>query len=291
MSLTAAMYSGVSGLQSNAENMNVIGNNLANVNTVGYKSGRMLFSDLFPINAANDSQIGRGTQIQKVDNIFGQGTFETTEVVSDLALQGNSFFALGKPGGDATVDSQAKAFLTRAGAFRVDDTCHLVNPDGYQVLDTKGAPIKFQKPASPPVAGDFAKITKIDSDGAITYLDALGNTYYYNAAGAIGTTALTAGNARIAVVSPPNPNGLDKIGGTLFVAGAKSGIPADAFAATTNKANGTSEKIYSNSLEQSNVDMASQFIDMIQTQRAYSANSKTITTSDEMTQEVINLKR
>lgn len=291
MSLTAAMYSGISGLKCNAESLNVIGDNLANVNTIGFKSGRMLFSDLFPINVGNDSQIGRGTQIQKIDNVFGQGTFETTELASDIALQGNSFFALGKPGGDAVVASQAAAFLTRAGAFRVDDTYHLVNPDGYQVLDTAGAPIQFQKPAVPPVDGDFAKITKIDSSGAISYLDANGKTYYYNAAGAIGTDTLADGNARIAVINPPNPNGLDKIGGTLFVAGAKSGVPADAFAADANKANGTSERIYSNSLEQSNVDMATQFIDMIQTQRAYSANSKTITTSDEMTQEVINLKR
>jgi len=291
MSLTAALFSGVSGLKSNAESINVIGNNLANVNTVGFKSGRMLFSDLFSMNVSKDSQVGRGTQIQKVDNIFGQGTFETTELASDLALQGNSFFALGKPGGDKVVESQAKAFLTRAGAFRVDDTCHLVNPDGYQVLDTAGAPIQFKEPAAKPVAGDFGKITKIDSDGAITYLDALGTTYYYNAAGAIGTTTLKDGNARIAVINPPNPNGLDKIGGTLFTAGAKSGVPTDAFAADANKANGTSERIYSNSLEQSNVDMASQFVNMIQTQRAYSANSKTITTSDEMTQEAINLKR
>lgn len=291
MSLTAAMLSGVTGIKSNAENINVIGNNLANVNTVGFKSGRMLFSDLFLTNIGNNSQIGRGTQIQKVDNNFGQGTFETTELVSDLAVHGNSFFALGKPGGDVPVTKQSDAYLTRAGAFRVDNTCHLVNPDGYQVLDTSGAPIQFKVPAAPPIAGDFGKITKIDSDGAITYLDAIGTTYYYNAAGAIGTTTLAAGNARIAVINPTNSNGLDKIGGTLFTSGTTSGVPATAFTAATNKANGASEKIYSNSLEESNVDMAAQFVNMIQTQRAYSANSKTITTSDEMMQEAINLKR
>lgn len=293
MSITAAMFTGVSGLLANAEGINVIGNNLANVNTIGFKSGRMLFSDLLSTDIGNSSQIGRGTQIQKVDNVFGQGSFESTELVSDVALQGNSFFALGVPGGNATVAAQSSAFLTRAGAFRVDDTYHLVNPDGYQVLDTAGNPIQFLATAAgaTPAAGDFAKISKISSDGAITYTDALGSTYYYDAAGVIGTPALTATNNRIAVINPPNQGGLDKIGGTLFQPSTTSGVPAAAFSIASNAANGTSEKIFSNSLEQSNVDMAGQFVKMILTQRAYSANSKTITTADEMTQEVLNLKR
>lgn len=296
MSVTSAMFTGVSGLLANAEGINVIGNNLANVNTVGFKTGRMLFSDVLSANIGNDSQIGRGTQIQKVDNVFGQGTFETTESVSDIALQGNSFFALGKPGGNANVATQDLAFLTRAGAFRMDSTLHLVNPDGYQVLDTSGNPIQFLDSGSvPPTAGDFAKISKIDSNGAITYQDKLGNAYFYNTAGAIGLATFTAGtNSVIAVVNPPNPGGLNKIGGTLFQPGMNSGVPAAAFsnaASSANIANGTSDKIYSNSLEQSNVDMASQFVKMILTQRAYSANSKTITTADEMTQEALNLKR
>jgi flagellar hook protein FlgE len=286
------MFTGVSGLLANAEGINVIGNNLANVNTVGFKSGRMLFSDMLSSNIGNNSQIGRGTQIQKVDNVFSQGSFETTELVSDLAMQGSSFFALGIPKGDATIAAQSDAYLTRAGAFRVDDTFHLVNPDGYQVLDTAGNPIQFLAPSSPTVAGDFAKITKIGSDGAITYVDTLGSTYFYDAAGVIGTLAFVAGtNNTIAVINPPNPGGLDKMGGTLFKPGATSGIPATAFAIADNTANGTTEKIFSNSLEQSNVDMAGQFVKMILTQRAYSANSKTITTADEMTQEALNLKR
>jgi flagellar hook protein FlgE len=293
MSVTSAMFTGVSGLLANAEGINVIGNNLANVNTIGFKSGRMLFSDLLSTNIGNSSQIGRGTQIQKVDNIFGQGSFESTELVSDIALQGNSFFALGIPNGNATVAAQSSAFLTRAGSFRVDSTYHLVNPDGYQVLDTAGNPIQFLATAAgaTPAAGDFAKISKIDSNGVITYIDAFGSAYNYDAAGVIGTLALTATNNRIAVVNPPNPGGLDKVGGTLFQPGNASGVPVAAFSLATNTANGSTEKIFSNSLEQSNVDMAGQFVKMILTQRAYSANSKTITTADEMTQEALNLKR
>jgi flagellar hook protein FlgE len=92
-------------------------------------------------------------------------------------------------------------------------------------------------------------------------------------------------------VEVENPGGLEKGGGTLFRPTTASGISTTGFTLAKNTANGSSEKIYTNSLEQSNVDMAAEFVKMILTQRAYSANSKTITTSDEMTQEVINLKR
>lgn len=298
MSITAAMYSGVSGLMANAQGISVIGNNLANVNTVGFKSGRMLFSDMISATAQNNSQIGRGVQIQKVDNIYAQGAFENTEIVSDLALQGNSFFALASPSqpdADALA-SQDLAYLSRAGAFRVNSTYNLINPDGYKALEAAtGLPIQFVY-ADGATAGDFAKITAIDNRGVITYQDFAGNTFYYNGQGAVlaattanYATALT--NGAIAVISPTNPLGLIKIGGTLFQSSADTGIPTTGFDVATNRANGTSEKMYSNSLEQSNVDMAAQFVKMILTQRAYSANSKTITTSDEMTQEVLNLKR
>jgi len=425
------MFTGVSGLLANAEGINVIGNNLANVNTVGFKSGRMLFSDLLSANIGNSSQIGRGTQIQKVDNIFGQGSFETTEAVTDLAIQGNSFFAVMDPNATAPVN-QNGAMLTRAGAFRLDSNLNLVNPDGYQVLDTQGNPIRFSDNAAgiaaasiaittaytPPatayntqagtvnaaagalvtaVSGGtateiaaaaaiqaaataaqtaataatvapsaatiaaaqaafttltsttaangailatnfaaafttfdtalatantdnaaamataavpiataeallgtanglaFSKITSIDPSGLITYLGKDGiTTNYYNASGQVGVAANAATSAtvqRLAVVTVANPGGLDKAGGTLFKPTTASGITSAAFSLADNSANGSSEKIYTNSLEQSNVDMAGQFVKMILTQRAYSANSKTITTADEMTQEVLNLKR
>ena len=434
MSITSAMFTGVSGLLANAEGINVIGNNLANVNTVGFKSGRMLFSDMLSANIGNGSQIGRGTQIQKVDNVFGQGSFETTESVTDLALQGNSFFAVKDPNSAAPVN-QNGAMLTRAGAFRLDSNFNLINPDGYQVLDTAGNPIQFSDNAAsiatstaaaasatpatdldvqteagtqatdagtlvanlagivpdagPPAvvaatttetaaaaaiqsaadsaktAADlavttpstantsaalaafnvlktltdsttfttadalaylntykgtlgtsytiadpvgsakanlataqglaFSKITGIDPSGLISYLGKDGITInYYNTSGQTGVAANTANATtvqRLAVVAVANPGGLDKAGGTLFKPTTTSGVPSTAFSLINNSANGSSEKIFTNSLEQSNVDMAAQFVKMILTQRAYSANSKTITTADEMTQEVLNLKR
>lgn len=253
MSITSALFTGVSGLINNGEAMNVIGNNLANVNTTGFKYARTLFSDMLSANIGNDSQVGRGTQIQKVDNVFSQSSFETTEVVTDLAIQGASFFALQSPAGTGQ-------YFTRAGAFRVDSTGNLVNPDGYRVVDEAGAAITFD-PAT------FGKITSIGADGTIKYLDNTGAPQEY--ATKIG----------IAIIA--DTGSMVKAGGTLFTADA----------ATIQAPDGATERIFSNSLELSNVDMASQFVKMIITQRAYSANSKTITTTDEMTQEVLNLKR
>ena len=464
MSITSAMFTGVSGLLANAEGINVIGNNLANVNTIGFKDGRMLFSDMLSANIGNDSQIGKGTQIQKVDNLFSQGSFETTTSTTDLAIQGSSFFAVKDPNAASPVNQNA-ALLTRAGAFRLDSNSFLINPDGYQVLDTAGNPIKFSDnaagiaaannaitaattaattvanadpatgayltayttasaaidaqaalydvggvndaaaleaavnalpgvtapdqaaataittaaaaaktasaaavlnptaanvaaaqtaftalttltngtafttPGAPAllaafqtplntsntavstavttmtatvdatIAADpavvaantllatanglaFGKISSINSSGLITYLGKDGLTLnYYNGSGQVGVAANAATVQRLAVVTVTNPDGLEKAGGTLFKPTTASGISSAAFTLATNSANGSSEKILSNNLEQSTVDMAAQFVKMILTQRAYSANSKTITTADEMTQEVLALKR
>ena len=304
MSITSAMFTGVSGLLANAEGINVIGNNLANVNTIGFKSGRMLFADMLSADIGNNSQIGRGTMIQKVDNVFGQGGFETTESVTDVAIQGNSFFVLGAPGSPTgTAIAGGAAYYTRAGAFRMaPDTSaspptdnYLSNPDGYRVLDVDGNPIMITIAADPPAATEFVKISKIESDGKIQLLLGDGTTAYYDGNPTTGTTDPTAAK-RIGTILVPNPVALEKVGGTLYKASNPStGVdPALAtFSATYDSGNNvpTSEKLFSNSLEQSNVDMAAQFVKMILTQRAYSANSKTITTADEMTQEVLNLKR
>lgn len=294
MSITGAMFTGVSGLLNNGEALNVIGNNISNVNTIGFKYGRTLFSDMLSANIGNDSQVGRGVQMQKVENVFGTSSFENTENVTDLGIQGNSFFALKPPTAAAPVAAQNAALLSRAGAFHVDQNLTLVNPDGYQVLDTAGNPIKFTNTGAAPTT-DFAKIVKVEPNGLITYLAQDGiTTNYYNTSGAVGVATTPANAAtvqRLAVVTAVDVTGLEKAGGSLYTPTASSGVPAAAFTLAGNQPNGTSEKVLSNSLEQSNVDMASQFVKMIITQRAYSANSKTITTADEMIQEILSLKR
>jgi len=298
MSITSAMFSGVSGLLANAEGINVIGNNLANVNTVGFKYNRMLFADMMYVDAGNGSQLGRGTQIQKIDTVMGQGAFESTEVVTDLAIQGEGFFALAAPSAPIGTNVDAEnAYYTRAGTFRLgaaDTTTTpallpLINPLGYKVLDQNGDPIAI--PESVDAGGvtyTFQKITTIENNGVISllYADAKGNPYTAYYAGANGAIDTDIANAlRVGYATVNNPPALSKEGGNLFRPTVTSGEP------TIGYANGNNSKVFSNSLEQSNVDMAAQFVKMILTQRAYSANSKTITTADEMTQEVLNLKR
>jgi len=293
MSITSAMYTGVSGLLANAEGINVIGNNLANVNTIGFKGSRMLFSDMLSTSIANNSQIGHGIQIQKVDNVFSQGSTQNTTSATDLAIQGDGFFALGGPSAPlGTAITAANAYYTRAGSFRLDDTgLGLVNPEGYRVLDTAGMPISFQATYTPTsgVAQNFQKVVGVDSTGAISllYADASGNssTVFY-AGNGTAPVAASSGAVKLAETIVPNPPGMTKLGGTLFALTSESGTPT-----ALTSANGTSEKLLSNNLELSTVDMATEFVNMITTQRAYSANSKTITTADQMTQEVLNLKQ
>ncbi len=129
MGISSALYSGVSGLNTNSQAMTVIGNNLANTNTLGFKGARTVFSDLLSstINGSGGtSQVGRGVNVSKVDNIFSQGTFEATESGLDVAIEGDSFFLV-KEAGDDT------AYYTRAGAFRFDSEGYLVSPEGLRV--------------------------------------------------------------------------------------------------------------------------------------------------------------
>ena len=129
MGITSALYSGVSGLNTNSQAMSVIGNNLANTNTVGFKGSRTIFSDLLSstvFGSGGASQVGRGVGMSKVDSIFSQGTFESTSSDTDLAIEGDSFFMLKEIGNNST-------FYSRAGAFRFDQEGFLVNPEGLRV--------------------------------------------------------------------------------------------------------------------------------------------------------------
>ncbi|MCP4343729.1 MAG: flagellar hook-basal body complex protein [Desulfobulbaceae bacterium] len=129
MGISSALYSGVSGLNTNGQAMSVIGNNLANTNTLGFKGSRTIFADLLSgsINGSGgQSQVGRGVGMSKVDQIFSQGTFEATESNLDVAIEGDGFFIL-KEAGDET------AYYSRAGSFRFDENGLLVNPEGLRV--------------------------------------------------------------------------------------------------------------------------------------------------------------
>jgi flagellar hook protein FlgE len=290
------MFTGVSGLLNQAEAMNVIGNNISNVNTLGFKGSRMLFSDVLSTSVGSQSvgQLGHGVQIQKVDTIFSQSSLETTTLPTDVAIQGDNFFAVTKPGTVAAAAvAVTDAYYTRAGAFRVDSNNALITPDNYNVLDSAAMPIVFTPTYTTPggVVLDFQKVNSVSAKGemGLLYSDALGNsaTVFYNGNGAVPVT--TAPTVFLGTAKIPNPPGMEKVGGSLYrgtgVAIGGSGTPI------IGSQNGSTEKVIGNNLELSNVDLANEFVKMILTQRAYSANSKTITTSDEMTQEILNLKR
>ncbi|MFT5726648.1 MAG: flagellar hook protein FlgE [Desulforhopalus sp.] len=129
MGISSAFYSGVSGLNTNSQAMSVIGNNLANTNTVGFKGSRHVFADLLSgsINGSGGtSQVGRGVGVSQIDQVFSQGTFESTESNLDVAIEGDGFFVLKEVGDDTT-------YYSRAGAFRFNDEGYLVNPEGLRV--------------------------------------------------------------------------------------------------------------------------------------------------------------
>ncbi|MDA3941821.1 MAG: flagellar hook protein FlgE [Spirochaetia bacterium] len=126
-----SLYSGVSGLQNHQIRMDVIGNNIANINTNGFKKGRVNFQDMLSqtmsgaarptddLGGVNPKQVGLGMTVASIDTIHTQGSMQTTGVMTDLAIQGNGFFVM---------NSGAKEFYTRAGAFGLDENGTLINP-------------------------------------------------------------------------------------------------------------------------------------------------------------------
>ena len=127
--LSASMWTGVSGLQTHSKNMNVIGNNLANVSTLGFKSQRMDFNDYLYLSgssASGPTQIGAGSSVYAVLGDFSQGALEATNSATDLAIDGNGYFGVRKPNSD-------QIFYTRAGDFYFNADRELVNPQGMRL--------------------------------------------------------------------------------------------------------------------------------------------------------------
>jgi len=115
MSLISTLFTGVTGLTSNAQAMSIIGDNISNVNTVGFKESKAVFSDIFSTiltNGSVTSQLGRGTQLQGTIQSFSQGSFEASSNALDLAIDGSGFFVVNNGTGN---------FYTRAGQFRLND--------------------------------------------------------------------------------------------------------------------------------------------------------------------------
>lgn len=271
-----SLYSGVSGMRGFQTKLDVIGNNIANVNTVGFKAGRVMFKDILSQTVAgvtaptdtqggvNSKQIGLGVSVGAIDTIHTPGSAMTTNVVTDLRIDGDGFFAL-----SATPDNASgKPYLSRAGNFTLDANRRLVNADGLFVLNTQGAAITLD-----PAVTAFS----ISQSGEIVSV------------GADGTS--TATGQFIAVAKVTNPAGLDKIGGNLYRSTPNSDInPIDLATSLANDPTTGTGAIISGQLEMSNVDLTSEFTEMIVAQRGFQSNSRIITTSDEVLQEIVNLK-
>lgn len=128
MALTGALFAGVSGINSNGNAMNIIGDNIANANTVGFKSSRAIFFDLVSADIGG-TQVGLGSRLVSSNRVFEQGGVETTNSTTDLAIQGNGLFIL--------KDAQGGTFYSRAGQFSVDKNGNLTNPAGLLVQGIK----------------------------------------------------------------------------------------------------------------------------------------------------------
>lgn len=132
----SSFFSGISGLMANSYSISVVGNNISNVNTIGYKAARASFEDALYesiFGTAGTSQIGRGTALSSVDTLFAQGSFESTSEPTDLAIGGKGFFVV-RPAEAGNLQH----FYTRAGQFRFDAEGYMTNPAGYRL---QGRPI------------------------------------------------------------------------------------------------------------------------------------------------------
>ncbi|MGD8892404.1 MAG: flagellar hook-basal body complex protein, partial [Desulfobacterales bacterium] len=173
MSLSSSLFSGISGLSTLGNAMQIIGDNIANVNTVGFKGSSFTFQDLLSQSVATlsgTSQVGRGTALGDITSSFQQGSFESTGNTTDLAIGGAGFFVLKEAG---TLNN----FYSRAGNFSFDQNGYLTNPEGYIVqgwaLDANGndagsiGDIAMSSFTSPPSAtSNIEVIVNLDSDGS-----------------------------------------------------------------------------------------------------------------------------
>ena len=260
-----ALYSAASGMTAQETNIDNIANNLANANTVGFKSRRAQFQDLMyqsmvqPGTASGQSttvptglQLGLGTRAASNEIIFTQGSFSETDNPLDLVIQGNGFFQIQMPNGTTS--------YTRAGSFQLDKTGNIVTPQGY--------------PLSPQITiPSTAQQVTIAGDGTVSYT--LPNQ----------SAAQQAGQIQLAQFQ--NPAGLNGLGNNLYSATDASG---DATVGVPGGSEGLGS-LMQGYVEQSNVSIVNEFINLIQAQRGYESNSKVVQAADQMYQTVNNLSR
>lgn len=258
-----SLYTAATGMLGMQLNIDVVANNIANVNTVGFKKSRAEFADLmyqvleYPgTNTSADTrspagiEYGLGVRATSITKVFTEGNLQSTENQFDVAISGRGFFKIQMPDGTEA--------YTRDGAFKLDENGQVVNSDGYFLLPN------FTVPA------DTTSVS-VATDGTVTATNSTGQTQQL-------------GNLTVTLFV--NPAGLHSLGDNLFMQTDSSGNPQD----ETPGQNGAGI-LRQGFLELSNVQLVTELTDLITGQRAYDANSKVITTSDEMLQTTTNLIR
>jgi flagellar hook protein FlgE len=282
--MLSSLTSAVSGLEDFQQQMDVIGNNIANVDTTGFKAGTVDFADAFSntlqapaassgsSNGSSSVQIGTGVEITGINSNWTQGALSTTGVPSDLAISGNGFFMVQDP-------LTSAQFATRAGTFSVNSSGYLVTDTGEQVLgysdaglSTIGA-IKIDTTGMPSTSSPTATVRSfsVGGTGQITVNLSDGTSFV---------------RGQVLLQSFQDPGALVSVGNNLYTNMSNAG-PLASLTAPGSSGLGN---IQSGALELSNVDLSSEMANLITAQRAFEANSKIVTTSDEILQVVDNMK-
>lgn len=307
-----SLFSAVSGLKSHQTAMDVVGNNIANVNTTGYKSSRTVFQDIFSqtvrtataptgtTGGSNAQQVGLGVTISTIGMNMTDGSTQSTSYPLDFAISGDGFLVV--------ADGKGGYCYTRNGALTLDSEGYLVTANGDYVMavaenttdaNDDGTSDDLTTSIENCDSFDTGDLTKIQllktftsGDDTVEYTD-----YAIDSNGVITVTAATTDGTtgettteniaigRLVLATFNNAGGLEKAGSNYYTEGQNSG------AASYNFAGNNCGSLASGSLEMSNVDLATELTNMIITQRGFQANSRVITTSDTMLEELINLKR
>ncbi|MCC7495232.1 MAG: flagellar basal-body rod protein FlgG [Fimbriimonadaceae bacterium] len=259
-----ALWTAASGMNAQQVNIDTIANNLANVNTAGFKRSRVDFQDVLyqtdrvPGSASargsqlpTGIQVGLGTRPGAVYKLFSQGTFTATGNNLDVAIEGNGFLPVVLPGGGTA--------YTRDGGLKLDTQGRIVTADGYPLEPELTIPAEAMEVA---IGQDGTVSVKLPGQDAMQEV------------------------GQLQLASFVNPSGLESIGRNLF-----SGTPASGDAQTGAPMTGNLGSIVQGYLEQSNVDVVQEMVQMIVAMRAYEVNSKAIQTSDEMLQVANQVRR
>jgi flagellar hook protein FlgE len=322
------MYAAISGLEAHQTMLDVVSNNLANVDTIGYKAQRTTFVDelsqtLNPgsgvvggNSGSNPEQVGLGVEVGSIDNLMGAGSLQTTGNPLDIAIQGDGFLQVGNgipgtakaagAGTEATYpmtttpnNMPTQTQYTRAGNLTINPAGFLCTQSGQYVVGNAANATAVPPPAGAPAGANptytYASATTAGSPSTATYINvppgstnvAIGQdgavTYTDQTTGSkTDGMQVTAGYLTLATF--PNEAGLTRDGGSLWSTSQNSGT-----ATIGTPGTGGFGSTIAGSLEMSNVDMATEFTNMITAERGYQANSRVITTADDMLQTIVTM--